>query len=112
VQLPIVLNYIELYEPSTDEEIFHTLNTLDNKIKSPSLSVVSSLTKLYIKYGELRPGLMSKVMVQVKPSLLAFTNHEHPELEYTALKTITYLIQHHKSKVFNTEYKKFYVREN
>ena len=39
---------------------------------------------------------MDRVQERIRPSLLAFVNHEFPEVEYLALKTIYYIIHHYK----------------
>lgn len=55
IQLPTILNYVELYDPKSDEEITFALNILDSKLRSPSLSVVLSVGKIYLKYGKIKP---------------------------------------------------------
>ena len=58
IQLPTILNYIELYDPKSEEEINETITILDKKFKSQSLSIVLAISKIYLKYGKIVPELM------------------------------------------------------
>lgn len=53
MQLATILNYLELYDPKEESEIMEFLNKLDTKIRSQNLSLVLSITKIYLKYAKI-----------------------------------------------------------
>jgi len=54
LQLPIVINYLELYEPKNDQEIIDILTGLEPKLKSSNSATVLAISKVFIKMGKLK----------------------------------------------------------
>jgi AP-4 complex subunit beta-1 len=107
LQLPVILNYIELYDPKNDEEIIHILYTLQSKLKSSSASVALSISKIYLKMSKLKPDLPRDIFEAIKSSLLSFLNNDTPEIEFVVLKHIEYIILTFKVDNLFNDYKKF-----
>lgn len=112
LQLPVILNYFELYDPKSEEEIVNILNTLQPKFKSSSASVALSISKIYLKMSKLKPDLSKHIYDAIRGSLLSFLNNDTPEIEYVVLKHIEYIISTFKAASFNNDYKKFLLGMN
>lgn len=54
------------------------LNKLDTKIRSQNLSLVLSITKIYLKYAKIEPALMPQIQLKIKPCLMSFLNSGAP----------------------------------
>ena len=111
IQLSIVLGYLELYDPKSEEEITQVLSQLETKIRSQNLALVLAITKIFLKYGTLHPKFLPKIHAIVKPCLLAFIGSPFPEIESCALQHIIFLIKKHGCQDYRPDIKKFYLRE-
>lgn len=92
LQLPTILQYIELYDPKNDEEIILVLTTLEPKLKSSSPAVALAVTKIFLKMIKLKPEIGEKALVLLRRALLSFLHNDLPEAEYVVLKHIEYLL--------------------
>lgn len=79
-------------------------------IHSQNLSLVLSITKIFLKYSLIQPEISQKIQEIIKPCLLSFIGHPFPEIEHCALKHIVYLIKHYKYTGYLESIKKFYLR--
>lgn len=106
-QLPVILQYLELYDPKTDEEIIHILSTLEPKLKTSSPSVALAISKIFLKMIKLKPTLTPTALPLLRKALLSFLNNDLPEVEYVVLKHIEYLINNFGADEFRGMFKRF-----
>ena len=56
------------------------LSQLEALIHSQNISLVLSITKIFIKYSQLQPEVNQKIHQIIKPCLLSFIGHPFPEI--------------------------------
>lgn len=111
-QLPVVAGYLQLYDPKNEQETIEILTALEPRLKSSNSAAVLAISKVFLKLAKGNAALQQKLLKTLKKSLLSFLHHEVPEIEYTVLRHIEYLIKSLKTDVFHSEYKKFMVGGN
>ena len=88
------------------------LTALEPRLKSSNVSTVLAIGKVFVKLAKDREDLLVKLLNPLRKSLLSFMHHEVPEIEYTVLKHIEYLIGTLKTIVFSTDFKLFFLGGN
>lgn len=77
-QLPVILQYLELYDPKSDDEILLNLTTLEPKLKSSSPAVVLAISKIFLKMIKLKPEISDRVLEILRKSLMSHLNNDLP----------------------------------
>jgi hypothetical protein len=89
--------------------VIDILSALEPKLKSCNSATVLAISKVFLKMGTLRPELLPKLLRTLRRSLLSFLHHEVPEIEYTLLRHIEYIVRVLKTDLFHADYKRFMV---
>ena len=112
LQFPVVVSYLELYDPKNDQEVMDILTALEPRLKSSNASAVLAISKVFVKLGRDKEDLLKKLLSTIRKSLLSFLHHEVAEIEYVVLRHIEHLISTFKTDVFAKDYKQFCIGGN
>lgn len=111
--LNTVLDLVARYTPSNEDELFSIMNLLDPVLRTASSAAVISTFKCFMKFSSSNPELQPQIFSRSKPPILTLITGGNPEIQYAILKHLQIMLQRKAAKrVFDDEYRQFYVRYN
>ncbi|EKX73917.1 Adaptin N terminal region domain containing protein [Theileria equi strain WA] len=87
-----VLEVLNTYVPSSNDELFDLMNLLDDRLKHSSSAIVLATAKCFIKWTKNDANLQLEVINRLQVPLISLLNRTRDEIAYTLLVNILSII--------------------
>ncbi|TMW59989.1 hypothetical protein Poli38472_000031 [Pythium oligandrum] len=106
-----ILHVIARYKPSSDDEVFNIMNTLEQCLRVSNSAVVLATAKCFFNLTARMEAIQEQVFERLRQPLLTLMAGGSHELNYCVLHHILLLVGK-RSRVFSRDYRQFYTRYN
>ena len=106
-----VLSLIIKYSPGSQEEVLAVLNLLDAALRTSGVTIVLSISNLFLKYTARFPDLHRAVYTRLKDPLVSLTTAANNETAYVVLSHLLVLAQR-QPDVFADLQRRFYLKQS
>ena len=110
----IVLDLVAKFVPKEQKQMFDIMNILEDYLKSSSSAIVLGVTKVFINFTKDNDVLYPQVIKRLRDPLITLLSGSeisgNPELAYSILSHIYFLILKGGRVVFSEIYKRFFVK--
>ncbi|GLE02423.1 hypothetical protein PINS_up011261 [Pythium insidiosum] len=106
-----ILHIVARYKPTSDEEVFNIMNTLEQCLRVSNSAVVLGTAKCFFHLTERMEAIQEQVFERLRQPLLTLMAGGSHELNYCVLHHILLLVGK-RPRVFSRDYRQFYTRYN
>lgn len=106
-----ILHIIARYKPSSDDEVFTIMNTLEQCLRVSNSAVVLAAAKCFFQLTLRMDAIQEQVFERLRQPLLTLMAGGSHEINYCVLHHILLLVGK-RPRVFGRDYRQFYTRYN
>ena len=107
----MLLEVVSRHEPKDQSELIDIMNLLETRLRSTNCGVILAITKVFLHLTVEIPKLHKQVFSRLRAPIITHMASAGPELAFSCLQHIRLLVNRNP-EVFQSDYKRFFVRVN